>query len=314
VFKPSSIVEIFDKKITVKEISFGEYKGFLKVLFRTSDSMFFEQSIINFLSNCTDLLSSELSELNCIELLVLLIEVRILSIGSVLRVHVEDEGKKKKKDEKDKFKEENPNTQDESTNKDKDKNNNKEQEETKQITTISKSLYNLKADLLQYNNNNTITFGKLKVMFTVPKLSQLSKECPVDYFIRCLEINDSKVFLNKIKKAASDFLPAVVSEQIKNALERYFNFFSKLVFVTTYEEDAQKDINMSLEYDFFVHIVKLLFGDDLLTLHQNCFKLSQFAHIDLNYINNIPPGDVFLYMKILDAEIKAQNQLEQNNA
>lgn len=308
-FRPCSNITLFNKNVIINEITFGDYKSFLKILFKTGDSVLFEQSIIEFLKTCTNLTIDDLNELNCVELLILLIEVRILSIGSVLRIHFEDESKDKKKKEKDKFKENNPVAEgDEKQEKKKD-----EGEETKQVTTITKNLNVLKSDLLQYNTNNTISFDKLKVTLTAPKLSELSKECPFDNFIRSLEINNSKLSLNKIQRSATDFLPATISEQIKKAIERYFNYFSKFVFTTTYDEEVQSDIYMSLEYDFFVHIIKLLFGDDLLVLHQNCFKLSQFAHIDLNYINNSPPGDVFLYMRILDAEIKAQNQLEQNS-
>jgi hypothetical protein len=67
-----------------------------------------------------------------------------------------------------------------------------------------------------------------------------------------------------------------------------------------------QDINLSLSlnYSFFTYFIDLLYGDNLLTLHENMFKLSQLGKIDLNYINNCTPGEVSIYVKLLNTSIK----------
>ena len=325
-FRLKRTIKLAGIDVEVSEISFETYKSILKLLFRAGDPLFLQNNLNNLLLQSTNLTIEQIKYLNCIELMVLLIEIRILSVGAVLQIYVQEDDKKETADK----------TQEtvvvpqkpiqghvndgdnvdmaRASSVDKPDNSKEEKkgEEVKQTTTLTKNLYNLQEDLITYNQTSLYTLNKLKICLKTPTLIQLNEDINIVDCVRWLEMNGKRLLFNSNQKEKFlESLPSTVTQEITKVIPIYFTRFESYTLIDVETKDKHTKINLSLSYDFLVHIIKLLFGDNLVTLHQNCFKLSQFAHIDLNYINNCSPGEAFMYMKILDSEIKAQNQLEQ---
>jgi hypothetical protein len=326
VFRLKRTIKLAGIDVEVSEISFETYKSILKLLFRAGDPLFLQNNLNNLLLQSTNLTIEQIKYLNCIELMVLLIEIRILSVGAVLQIYVQEDDKKEAVDK----------TQEpvvvpqkpiqghvsdgdnvdmaraSSVEKPDNSKEEKKGEEVKQTTTLTKNLYNLQEDLITYNQTSLYTLNKLKICLKTPTLIQLNEDINIVDCVRWLEMNGKRLLFNSNQKEKFlESLPSTVTQEITKVIPIYFTRFESYTLIDVETKDKHTKINLSLSYDFLVHIIKLLFGDNLVTLHQNCFKLSQFAHIDLNYINNCSPGEAFMYMKILDSEIKAQNQLEQ---
>jgi len=326
VFRLKRTIKLAGIDVEVSEISFETYKSILKLLFRAGDPLFLQNNLNNLLLLSTNLTIEQIKQLNCIELMVLLIEIRILSVGAVLQIYVQEDDKKEvvEKPQEQIVTPQKPiqghvNDGDNvdmarasSVEKPDNSKEEKKGEEVKQTTTLTKNLYNLQEDLITYNQTSLYTLNKLKICLKTPTLIQLNEDINIVDCVRWLEMNGKRLLFNSNQKEKFlESLPSTVTQEITKVIPIYFTRFESYTLIDVETKDKHTKINLSLSYDFLVHIIKLLFGDNLVTLHQNCFKLSQFAHIDLNYINNCAPGEAFMYMKILDSEIKAQNQLEQ---
>ena len=325
-FRLKRTIKLAGIDVEVSEISFETYKSILKLLFRSGDPLFLQNNLNNLLLQSTNLTIEQIKYLNCIELMVLLIEIRILSVGAVLQIYVQEDEKKEvvEKAQEPIVVPQKPvqghvNDGDNvdmarasSVEKTDNSKEEKKGEEVKQTTTLTKNLYNLQEDLITYNQTSLYVINKLKICLKTPTLVQLNEDINIVDCVRWLEMNGKRLLFNSNQKEKFlESLPSTVTQEITKVIPIYFTQFESYTLIDVETKNKHTKINLSLSYDFLVHIIKLLFGDNLVTLHQNCFKLSQFAHIDLNYINNCSPGEAFMYMKILDSEIKAQNQLEQ---
>lgn len=285
-FKTRNTLSLRDNIVEVQEITFASYKNLLKLLFRSGENVFFYENICALIKQHTNLTNEQTKQLDCIEFLLILIEIRILSLGSTLTLHVKDEEheKTRKKDEDD----------------------------GEKYITITKNLYTLQQDLIEFKKNCTKIINSLQICLKLPTFLQLSENLHVYQFIDWLEVNKNRLIFQKTQeKHFFESLPAGLTEQISQVVNESVKEFEKISLIDTKHENQTVKIQFSLSFSFFEYVIKMIFGDDLLTLHQNLFKLSQIAHIDLNYIDSCAPGEALLYMKILQSEIEHANKLNQ---
>lgn len=295
-FKLKNTLQLSLRTAEVEEMDFKTYKTLLKLFFRKSEYGIFSINILHFLAQHSDIPIDELKELNCIDILMLLVEIRILSLGAALTVHI----KKREKEE----------IADESKSQD-----GQVTTDAKEPLRVSRNLHNLQTSLSNFINASYVTYNNLSIKLTTPLFLNLHKEHDIFDYIEYLEIGGNKLVVDSTQKQNYlDSLPPFIIQELQKIVTQYIQRFESINFIYAAPDeknDEETVINFVLNYEFLVYVISLLYGDDLVTIHQNSFKLSQFANINLNYIDNCAPGEALMYMKILDAEIKLKNQMEQ---
>jgi len=299
VFKLKNTLQLSSHSVEVEEMNFKTYKTLLKLFFRKSEYGIFSINILHFLAQHSDITIDELKKLNCIDILMLLIEIRILSLGAALTVHI----KKRETEGNEEAAKEGQNQEGQVTT------------EPKEPLRVSKNLHSLQTSLRGFTEASHVVYNNLSIKLTTPRFIDLHKEHDIFDYIEYLEIGNNKLVVDCTQKQNYlDSLPPFIIQELQKIVTQYIQRFENINFIYAPPDDKNSDetiINFVLNYEFLVYVISLLYGDDLVTIHQNSFKLSQFANINLNYIDNCAPGEALMYMKILDAEIKLKNQMEQ---
>jgi len=279
VFRVTNTLNFKNKNVDVYEITFESYKSFLKALFRVGQPDFFIKNVYKFIESSTNASYEFIETLSSIDILIILIEIRCLSLGTNLILNIK-------------------NTPDESTE------NTENTEPT--YTTYNRNLYTLQTLLLSLSSHLAKVIHNTTIQLRYPSLHEIKDNAHV--YIDSVSVLDNVLNFNtNNKQSLYEHLPIYLIKVLPEYINGIIELFEAIPIVDI--EDGTK-INFTLTYDFICYFIKLIFGDNLMVLHENLFKLSQFAGIDLNYINNCSPGEALLYMKILDAAIREKNKAQ----
>ena len=99
-----------------------------------------------------------------------------------------------------------------------------------------------------------------------------------------------------------------MKKRVQNVLKELNNI--NLLSTTNGLTDKFLPINCNINNLCF--IVKLLFGDQLLSLYENIFLLCKAGNLSPEYVENLTPGEYLLYLKKLEALTKQQNSSGQD--
>jgi len=248
----------------------------LKVLFRAGQQEFFIKNIYKFIQTSTNASYEFIETLSCVDVLIILIEIRCLSLGANLILNIKNTT---------------DNTVDnaESTH-----------------TTYNRNLYIIQTLLIGLSQHLAKEINHTTIHLRYPSLHEIKDGAYV--YIDSVSIQDNVLNFNtNEKQSLYEHLPLHLIKVLPQYIHDIIVLFEDISIVDI--ENGTK-INFTLTYDFICYFIKLIFGDNLMILHENLFKLSQFAGVDLNYINNCSPGEALLYMKILDAAIREKNKAQ----
>jgi hypothetical protein len=286
-FSLRTTLKIHELNVTVQESNFKSYKSFNKVLFLAQKVETFHENVVRFIECHTNLTNTQVSSLNIIELLILLLEIRTLSLGNAINIMVD-------------------------TTKDPEYTTQEDKEVEKKYTAYNKSSFLIQQDLLNILSQEYLTIDDFNIKLKSPTLQECyGNHLHTHHFIDWVEYKNVKnTFHGQDKKDAFENLPFLIHDTLLVKINEYIKLFEDIILVNIEnvdEETKNVKINFTYNYEFLIHLIKLLYSNNLITLHENLFRMSQFAHIDLNYLDNCTPGEVFLYMKLLEADIHEKN-------
>jgi hypothetical protein len=277
----SKITFIDQSQLYVEELKVKHLKSIFKSLLGDdpdTDVLFF--NLNNILKELT---KTDPTKLNFIDYFIALINIRCFAIGSKVSVQISDN------------------------------------------TTGEIDLFQI-VDFLQKINFNKILeptiLEDLTVNYRFPTIQELLKINKQNnnevygYFLQSLKIKSEQIIFNNIEETNIVFnkIPPKASTQIINKIKsiiQYFNDVNLLSYSPHFKE-------MKLYFNFNIKnlcvVLKLLFGDQLLSLYENLFALCKMGNFTPEYIENCTPGEYLLFVKKLEEINKKSNsrQTEQN--
>lgn len=285
-------LKLHNLNVVVQEANFKSYKSFNKALFLVQKVETFTENIARFIHFHTNLTIEQVQLLNVVEILIILLEIRILSLGNAINIMVD-------------------------TTKPPAHSPQEGEEVEKKYTAYNKSAAIMQKDLLDILKQEHLTIEDFNVKLKSPTLQECgTDELHTHHFVDWIEYKNVKTSFYEIdKKDAFENLPFLIHDNLLAKINDYIRIFEDIILVDIENFDENtKDVKIqfSYSYDFIIHLIKLMFSNNLITLHENLFRMSQFAHIDLNYLDNCTPGEVFLYMKLLEADIHEKNTRNQS--
>lgn len=276
-------IELLQKSVFVKELKVKHFKILLKTLLGDDPSpedVF--ANLKNIFSEITDITFEEFEYLSIIDFLLLIIQIRCISIGGSIQLELTDEKNTKI--------ELNLNKVIENIKKATDFNFIENIEECK----IEYQYLPLKNFLIPLSTNNDILNlkGFIKNIYT-----------PNNPVIDISRLDD-KTFLQLFTSFPANY-SAKIFKQITNIIQQ-INQTDLL------QHLSNKNLSLPLTPDSFIFFLQLLFSKNLLPLYENIFALCKFAHLPPEYIEECTPGEYTIFVKILERILKEQNTQSQS--
>lgn len=287
-----SFSNIFGKEIQIKELLLKDYKTILKVLLGDNpniENLFKNIDII--LEKYSNLNIYEIEELDFIDYLIILAEIRNISFSGILKLQIEDDGKKVTLN--------------------------------LNLYDIIETFYSIKKD---FNISKKTNFEKYDIIYRLPTISELAS-CQYDDRFEL----DATIFIDEIYHNSENIcviqknLPISDRNELFNKLPAKYSL--KVVKDIKALDDKLKKINLinllnypdigkkcNLPFDFNIRnitfLIKMLFSDDLMSMYESFYTMSE--KMSPEYLDNCTPGEFGLYIKIYESKLKQQNSNPQN--
>lgn len=258
--------KLSDQTLYFNELTVRDYKNFLKETFGDDvNEVLFMESVYTLLEKLLNKPSEFVKNLNVIDLLCLLIDIRINSIGDICEISVNTGAEKP--------------------------------------LSVQLNMDSMRADLMNINNLlcKTVQADSILINFGCPSLERFaSTKDEYISFLKKITVKDKQLDIHTNEQAEMIFNslnPKTSLEIIEtyrgiisllldyNLLERYGIFEQKLVFVPTYAS--------------FCWLVKLLFSESLEGFYTTFFHMSYTAHMDANYLESITVGEYKYFVSCL---------------
>ena len=272
------VAELTNTKIVCSELKVKDYKELLKCSFGDEpNKLIFIETVCDVFSNITNKPSEYFKSLNIIDFFLLLLETRINSQGDSCRVSVTKDDKQ---------------------------------------MTLELRLDYIRDELKEAINSivsHTIKQNNTEVVFEYPSVERLTTEASEDYlyFIKEVSIkkNDSIKTLTIKSNKEAELLFEKLSPKICLDIMQQFDEFLKpcveLNFLKRYGLDKHS-LNFIPSLDSLIWFSKLILNESLGSFYDNLFYLSHLGHINLEYVENLSPGEYLYMTKKLEA-VLSQN-------
>ena len=291
-----NILDIFGRDVYVREILLSDYRVLLKSLLGDipNPKVAFT-NVHRILIEYTDLSLTEIENLDFVDLFIILINVRSISLGNTLRLNMLNE---------------NANTT-----------------ITLDVDHVLNIFSNIKVDFLK---ESTLINEEYEMTYRLPTVIELLsfqelKSGDIDFsvFIESIAfMNKGVITIDKnisVKERSSIFsrLPAKCSLKVFKKIKELCEDMSKINVLKILNNPAISDnyvIPINIEINNLAFILKLLFSDDLMSMYHNIYELS--SKISADYLDKCTVGEYGVYLKMLDNHIKEQSaaQKEQEPA
>lgn len=269
-----SKIKIKDNILYCKELKVKQHKIILKSLLGNTpdyESAFY--NISNILAELTDLNIEQINQLNVIDYFLLLFEIRNLSIGSTIAAETTGE------------------------------------KVIKIQLNISKFCECLKYidvnDLLQSETIDDIIIEyKLPTVQDIVNIDINSQETVYKLFVKALTVKDLYIDLTSIDFKSYikvlEYLPARVTSCFNKRSQSLISKFNDINLLSYLPGLKDKQLVFNFNIDNLGSILKLLFGEQLLTLYSNIFTLCNQGNLTPEYIENCTPGEYILFVKKIE--------------
>ena len=269
-----SKIKISDKTLFCKELKVKHHKTILKSLLGDTpdyESVFY--NISNILAELTDLKIEDINQLNVIDYFLLIFEVRSLSIGSSIAAETTGEKVIKLK---------------------------------LNISKFGECLRNIDLkDLLQ-----TETVDDINIEYKLPTIQDIvnidinSQETIYKLFVKSLTVKDLYIDLTSIDSQSHikilEYLPAKITSHFNKRSQSLISKFNDINLLSYLPGLKDKQLVFNFNIDNLGSILKLLFGEQLLTLYSNIFTLCNQGNLTPEYIENCTPGEYILFVKKIE--------------
>lgn len=267
------VINTLTEKFLCSELKVKEYKELLKCTFgETPDKQIFCETLCEVLNKITGLSDQRLKEMSVVDVLLMVLQIKINCQGNIVNVIV---------------------TKDE-----------------KQMTLTLDLNYVISSIQELYNSLRftEINVQNIKILLKIPSLARLLDFQDEEYlcFFDKAIINDKELIINTNSEASLlfDKLPPAVSLEILNRIQAFGIECNKTNFLDKYQVSESLSFFPSLES--LLWYTKLIFHESLDTFYSNLFYLSYTGHINLDYIENLTPGEYLFMTKKLEAALNAK--------
>jgi hypothetical protein len=110
-----------------------------------------------------------------------------------------------------------------------------------------------------------------------------------------------------------DKLPTIYTTTIIKRVQNLIETFNNVNLIGHLKGLEDKQLIFNFNIKNLGIILKLLFGEELLSLYENIFTLAKDANIPPQYIEECTPGEYYLYVKKLESENKLTSSTPNNN-
>lgn len=273
----------FNDTFLAKELLFSDYKNFLKSFY--GEDVNLTEFLFHFLelfSKISDKSIEYFQELTMPEIFLLLVQLRIYTLGSSCGISVKVQ---------------------------------KEEKEEKVSVTLN--LERIKQDLLDFvalNYPCSVSDDTIELELSFPSLSRLTMNDDVESYITNCKVENKALTKITNEQAFLLFskLSAKTSALIFSKKETLVNSLKRLNFLAPYEGISEYYLNFDLTLQSFLWYCKLFFNETLESLFENLFYLSYIGKFNLDYIeNSCTPGEYIYFIKKLNATINDKRENSQ---
>jgi hypothetical protein len=281
-------VSINEDSIFYKELKVKHLKIIYKCLFGDDPNAdIVKENLNNILCELTSLTVNRIETLDFVDYFLLLFELRCTSIGNIISAELP----------------ENPSY--------------------KLQINIYKFIETLKC-IKQTNLLTIDSIDDIKIYYRLPTLLEISKLVDnitvEDIYITLLDkiiIKDVVINLKQLDKETIvlilEKLPAKVTYIIANKAYNILNKFNEINLLSYIPELSDRQLYFNFNIKNLILLLKLLFGDQLLSLYENIFALCKMGNFTPEYIENCTPGEYLLFTKKLEQVRAAQTTPSQSN-
>lgn len=274
--------KLFEESLMFEELKLKYYKDLLKCLYgEEPDKQTFLTTIFEICSKITDKPKSFFENLNFIEFLMLLIDLRMSILGPTCKIIIDQNNK---------------------------------------TMSLDLNFNILKEDLIQaFKEISKVVItdnNKIFVNLECPSLSRMflnnfDQDCT--QFIKKVSLKKESQLIeisidtnNQAREIFEHLLPKL-SIQIIEHSKTFLQTCIETNFFKRYNLKEQKTFNFMPSLESFIWFLKLIFNDSLTTIYENLFYLSYAGKMDLNYIENCTVGEYLFYVNTLKGVLDKQN-------
>lgn len=164
-------------------------------------------------------------------------------------------------------------------------------------------------------------FDDIEITYKLPTINDLVKinneglEEFYAYFLNTLKIKENQLIFTDAKEANLIFnkIPPKISTAIINKIKFIIQNFNELDLLSynPYFKDMKLYFNFNIKN--LCIFIKLLFGDQLLSIYENIFGLCKSGNFTPEYIENCTPGEYILFIKKIEELNKINTQQSSTN-
>jgi hypothetical protein len=266
-------VELLQKNVDYTEINLKQYRSLLKCFL--GDDIFPElifKNTNNLLLSVTNI--KDLNKLNFIDYILLLLQIRSISIGDIVFLNLLENDKQYKV----------------------------ELSLSEVFTTI--------LDSIPAQLQESITIEDWTIKLKIPTIEELLttdlQTSSIDIFIETIHTKNLNINLSDLssekKSQIIKHIPIkivlVLNKIIQNILKEFEQI--NLLEPITIRFESVKTLPLIPNLEILAFIIKLIYNTNLESLYESIFVLSKAANISPSYLDNCSPGEFYLYVKKLE--------------
>lgn len=275
---------LLQKNVVYEELKFKDYKNFIKSFF--GDEIDPEIIFLNtkqVLLTTTCLSEQEIKNLNFIDYLLLLLNIRSTSIGNIVNLYTTDDNGTQLKIEL-------------------------------LINSVVENITSkIDKKLLEPTTTNDIT-----IQYKLPSVEDIlffetSTNCSVPtFFVQKIQFKNEDINLDlysyKDREQLIKSLPVKVALVIDQKVSNIYTVLNALnLFETIKSETFNRTLPITTNSEILAFIIKLLFNTDLEGLYNSFFVLCKAGNLTGEFLNNCSPGEFYLFTKKIE-EMNQQNK------
>jgi hypothetical protein len=274
--------QLLNSSVVFQELKFNDYRNLLKCFLGDEINSELIFTNINYiLRNTCTLTSDEIINLNFIDYLILILNIRSVSLGNIVQLYAEST--------------------------------------TNQQLRIDLNLVNIINILIQsffIPDLTSIDYNDIEITLKIPTITDIlefenNKLTINTFFINSIKIKKQDINYQQLTYTDKDkvvkSLPIKLILKIDTQIE---SFLQKLNNINLLENLSNKDFDKELPLGFnsqiLAFIIKLIFNNDLNSIYSNLFALSKGANFNCEFLDSCSPGEFYIFVKKFEEILQTQ--------
>lgn len=268
------VAETLSEKLFCNELNVKQYKELLKCSYGDEpDKDIFCETVCDILSNVLNKSVNEIKEMNIVDVVLTILQLKTNSHGNVINVVVSKD--------------------------------NKEVTLELNLNDVKQSILTLYAPFVNY----IVEDSNVKIELGMPSLQRCMSSAFEDYivFFKSLTINNHtyKLTTNEEAEEAFNNLPLKVGTSFIKKCKEVLSHCNKVNFLEKYQTKQRLTFLPSI-YEL-IWYTKLFFSEPLNVFYDNMFYLSHYGHIDIKSLETLSPGEYIYMTKTLEKTLNQKS-------